>query len=49
MLVVLEQSMVDFFRDLGHKETPPAGPPTEAEIAEVMAACARHGITILGA
>lgn len=48
MLVVLERSMAEFFRDLGRREAPPAGPPSEAEIAEVMAACARHGITLLG-
>jgi quercetin dioxygenase-like cupin family protein len=48
MLVVVERSMADFFRDLGRRETPPAGPPSEAEIAEVMAACARHDIAILG-
>lgn len=48
MLVVVEKSMTQFFRDIGRSETPPAGPPSEAEIAEVMAACARHGITILG-
>ena len=48
MLVVVEKSMTKFFRDIGRSDTPPAGPPSEAEIAEVMAACARHGITILG-
>lgn len=48
MLVVVERSMVDFFRDLGRPEAPPAGPPSDAEIAEVMAACARHDIAILG-
>ncbi len=48
MLVVVERSMADFFRDLGRPDAPPAGPPTEAEIAAVMAACARHGITVLG-
>ncbi len=48
MLVVVESSMADFFRDLGRAETPPAGPPSETEIQEVLAACARHGITMLG-
>lgn len=48
MLVVLERSMASFFRDLGRRETPPAGPPGEDEIAAVMAACARHDITVLG-
>ncbi len=48
MLAVVDQSMVDFFRDLGHTETPPAGPPSEAEIGQVLEACARHGITLLG-
>ncbi len=48
MLVVVERSMTAFFRDLGRAEAPPAGPPSEAEIAEVVAACARHGITMLG-
>ena len=49
LLVVVERPMVEFFRDLGRREAPPAGPPGEAEIAAVMAACARHGITILDA
>lgn len=48
LLVVLDQSMVTFFRDLGRPDAPPAGPPSDAEIAEIMAACGRHGITILG-
>jgi quercetin dioxygenase-like cupin family protein len=48
MLVVVERSMTDFFRDLGSTSTPPAGPPSDAEIAAVMAACARHGIVMLG-
>jgi quercetin dioxygenase-like cupin family protein len=47
MLVVVEHSMRDFFRDLGSAQAPPAGPPSEAEIASVMAACARHGIDML--
>ncbi|HMS55034.1 MAG TPA: cupin domain-containing protein [Fimbriimonadaceae bacterium] len=48
MLVVLDQSMVTFFKELGKTEQPPAGPPSDEEISEVMAACARHGIHILG-
>jgi uncharacterized RmlC-like cupin family protein len=47
MLVVVERSMAEFFRDLGRPDAPPAGPPSDAEIAAVMAACARHDITIL--
>ncbi len=48
MLVLVDGAMVAFFRDLGRRETPPAGPPSAAEIAEVLAACARHGIALLG-
>lgn len=48
MLVVVERSMAAFFRDLGRRDAPPAGPPSDDEIAAVMAACARHGIRILG-
>ena len=48
MLVVVEQSMAAFFRAIGRTETPPAGPPSDAEIANVLEACARHGIAILG-
>ncbi|MGE0639402.1 MAG: cupin domain-containing protein [Thermoanaerobaculia bacterium] len=48
LLVVVERSMVRFFRELGKAEAPPAGPPSETEIAEVMAACVRHDIRILG-
>jgi mannose-6-phosphate isomerase-like protein (cupin superfamily) len=48
MLVVVDRSMIAFFRDLGRREAPPAGPPSEAEIAEVLAACARHEIALLG-
>lgn len=48
MLVVLDHSMVRFFRDLGRLDVPPAGPPSDDEIATVMAACARHGILVLG-
>lgn len=48
LLVVVERPMVGFFRDLGRKELPPAGPPTDAEIAAVVAACNRHQITLLG-
>ncbi len=49
MLVVVERAMAAFFRDLGRREAPPAGPPTDAELREVLAACLRHHITILGA
>lgn len=48
MLVLVDRSMVAFFRDLGRREAPAGGPPTESEVAEVFAACARHRITLLG-
>lgn len=48
MLVLLDDSMIDFFQDLGHADAPPPGPPSDAEIGEVMSACARHGIEIMG-
>lgn len=48
LLVVVDRSMVAFFRELGRSEAPPAGPPSEAEIGEVLAACGRHQITMLG-
>ncbi len=48
MLVVVERSMAAFFRDLGRRETPPAAPPSAAEIDAVLAACQRHGIVVLG-
>ena len=47
MLVVVVQDMITFFRDLGRREEPPAGPPSAAELAGVMAACQRHHITLL--
>jgi quercetin dioxygenase-like cupin family protein len=47
MLVVVERSMIAFFRDLGRQEAPRAGPPSGEEIAAVVAACSRHDITIL--
>jgi quercetin dioxygenase-like cupin family protein len=47
MLVVLESSMAAFFRDLGRKEAPEQGPPTPAELEDVMRACDRHGISVL--
>ncbi|MBL9204955.1 MAG: cupin domain-containing protein [Opitutaceae bacterium] len=47
MTVVLDRSMVEFFRDLGRRQAPAGGPPSEAEIAEVMAACVRHQIRLL--
>lgn len=48
MLVVVQRAMRDFFRDVGRREAPPAGPPTADEIGAMLAACARHGIRILG-
>lgn len=48
MLVVVERSMADFFRDVGRVDAPPPGPPSADEIGAVMAACARHRITLLG-
>lgn len=48
MLVVVERSMAAFFRDVGRSDPPLAGPPSAEDIATVMAACARHGITLLG-
>jgi AcrR family transcriptional regulator/uncharacterized RmlC-like cupin family protein len=48
MLVVVERSMSDFFRDVGVREPPPARPPTAEEIGRIMAACERHGIRVLG-
>lgn len=47
MLVVVNHQMVKFFRDIGKRETPPAGPPSDAEIGEVVACCRKHGIEIL--
>ena len=47
MTAVLEVQMMGFFRELGRPERPEAGPPTEEQIAEVMAVCARHGIEIM--
>jgi quercetin dioxygenase-like cupin family protein len=47
VLVLLDRTMIAFFRDLGRTEAPPAGPPSEAEIAGVLAACARHDIHLL--
>jgi quercetin dioxygenase-like cupin family protein len=47
MLVVVDRTMAGFFHDLGRREVPAGGPPSEAEIADILAACARHGITIL--
>lgn len=48
MLVVVERSMAEFFRDVGRADAPPAGPPSPGEIAAVIGACARHNITLLG-
>lgn len=47
MMVLLDGSMVGFFEDLGREEAPEAGPPSEAEIGAVLAACGRHGIEVL--
>ena len=48
MLVVADRRMKDFFLEIGRTDDPPAGPPTDAEIGAVMAACARHGVHMLG-
>ncbi|MBX7143854.1 MAG: cupin domain-containing protein [Oligoflexia bacterium] len=47
MLVVVNNQMVNFFREVGKPDTPPPGPPSAAEIAEISAVCARHGIELL--
>jgi quercetin dioxygenase-like cupin family protein len=47
MLVILDDGMIGFFEDLGTSATPEAGPPSEAEIGAIMAACQRHGIEVL--
>jgi quercetin dioxygenase-like cupin family protein len=47
MLVILDDSMIGFFEDLGSEVTPEAGPPSEAEIGAIMAACQRHGIEVM--
>lgn len=47
MEVMVDGGMVAFFEDVGSTDEPPAGPPSEEEIKNVMAACARHGIEIL--
>jgi quercetin dioxygenase-like cupin family protein len=47
MLVVVDDTMTAFFRELGRRETPAGGPPSADEIAAVLAACARHHITLL--
>lgn len=48
LLVVVDRAMEAFFRDVGAPH-PPAGPPDEAAISRLMAACARHGISFVGA
>lgn len=48
LLVVVDQAMEAFFRDVG-AASPPAGPPDEAAIGRLMAACMRHGISFVGA
>ncbi len=47
MTVVVEKQMLAFFRDLGRRDRPAPGPPDEKEIAEIRAACARHGVELL--
>lgn len=47
MLVVVERSMRDFFLDAGRRHKPVGGPPTDVEVAELLSACARHGIQVL--
>lgn len=47
MSVLVDERMIAFFRELGRREAPPAAAPDAAEIAEVFAACARHGVTLL--
>jgi quercetin dioxygenase-like cupin family protein len=48
MLVVLEQQMIDFFRDIGAPQAPPPGAPSAEAISRLMDACNRHGVEILG-
>jgi len=47
MIVIIENSMVNFFRDLGRPDRPDASPPSEAEIGAILAACTRHGIQVI--
>jgi len=49
MSVLLDATMVAFFRDAGQKEEPAAAPPSEAEIDRIIATCARHGVEMLAA
>ncbi len=46
---VLEQEMVAFFQDAGSTVMPPPGPPSEELIGQIMSACQRHGIQMIGA
>jgi quercetin dioxygenase-like cupin family protein len=46
---VVQTEMLRFFDDVGSTEMPPPGPPSDAAIQALMAACARHGIEILQA
>lgn len=48
MLVVLEQQMIEFFRDVGAPQPPSPGPPSAEAISRLMEACSRHGVEILG-
>ncbi|PWS38019.1 cupin domain-containing protein [Falsiroseomonas bella] len=47
MLVVLDRAMAAFFREIG-SPAPMDGPPGPEDFARIGAACARHGITLLG-
>ena len=46
---VLETEMLQFFKEVGTTDMPPAGPSSDEAIGQIMAACARHGIEVLGA
>ncbi|MFN6954655.1 MAG: cupin domain-containing protein [Acetobacteraceae bacterium] len=48
MTAVLEGDMLAFFEDLATAEPPPPGPPTPEALDRVLAACARHGIELIG-
>ncbi len=47
ILVIVDHTMVEFFRDIGRSDEPPAGPVTTEEITTMLAACARHSIRVL--
>lgn len=46
---VVDIEMLRFFEDAGTPDMPPPGPPSEAMIGRLLAACARHGIEIIPA